>query len=380
MHENSNVEKRLRIPKILRTLYSPSKVFKELAENPSYRGVVLILILFVASNTLAHYMFYTKHFIQKVKPDLFEEGSDIWTENATLWESNGNCTQNSDKVYGEYSIAFSITNTNELYMQIFFPESINCSKEEFNQTSFSLKLVNGDTAPSNISLTLFSKSSGYFVRNLKEETSNITDWNNWNNLTVSLGGEGWEPKGNGTASWDDINGTKILVEFPKNVNATLLLDAFFFRGQYEPLINYFTVFAFQYSMLYFIFFVMLWIIFGGLLYILSKYAGSELTWKHDLVVSGYSLAPLFIQGLCWTILFMFLPQVKIAMGTVADTLAAGTLILDVATYLQFVFMAWGIIISTFAIRTLNNFTTGKSAAISLASYLTAFFIVRLLGF
>ena len=97
----------------------------ELAENPSYRGVVLILILFVASNILASYVFYTKHFIQKVKPDLFEEGSDIWTENATLWESNGNCIQNSDKVYGEYSIAFSITNANELYMQIFFPESIN---------------------------------------------------------------------------------------------------------------------------------------------------------------------------------------------------------------------------------------------------------------
>ena len=350
----------------------------ELAENPSYRGVVLILILFIASNILASYVFYTKHFIQKVKPDLFEEGSDIWTENATLWESNGNCTQNSDKVYGEYSIAFSITNANELYMQIFFPESINCSKEEFNQTSFSLKLINADAAPSNISLTLFSESSGYFVRNLEKETRNITDWNDWNNLTVPLGGEGWRT--NGTASWDDINGTKILVEFPKNVNATLLLDAFFFRGQYEPLINYFTVFAFQYSMIYFMSFVMLWIIFGGLLYILSKYAGSERTWKHGLVISGYSLTPLFIQGLCWTILFMFLPQVKIAVGTVANTLAAGTLILDVATYLQFMFMAWGIIISTFAIRTLNNFTTGKSAAISLASYLTAFFIVRLLGF
>ena len=380
MHENSNVEKRLRIPKILRTLYSPSKVFKELAENPSYRGVVLILILFVASNTLALYVFYTKHFIQKVKPDLFEEGSDVWTENATLWESNGNCTQDSDRVYGEYSIAFNVTNTNELYMQIFFPESINCSKEKFNQISFSLKLVDGDVAPSNVFLTLFSKSSGCFVRNLEKETRNITDWNDWNTLIVPLGGEGWEPEGNGTASWDDINGTKILVKFPKNVNATLLLDAFFFRGQYEPLINYFTVFALQYSMLYFISFVMLWIIFGGLLYILSKYAGSELTWKHDLVVSGYSLTPLFIQGLCWTILFMFLPQVKIAMGTVANTLATGTLILNVATYLQFVFMAWGIIISTFATRTLNNFTTSKSAAISLASYLTAFFIVRLLGF
>jgi len=380
MHENSNVEKRLRIPKILRTLYSPSKVFKELAENPSYRGVVLILILFVASNTLALYVFYTKHFIQKVKPDLFEEGSDVWTENATLWESNGNCTQDSDRVYGEYSIAFNVTNTNELYMQIFFLESINCSKEKFNQISFSLKLVDGDVAPSNVFLTLFSKSSGCFVRNLEKETRNITDWNDWNTLIVPLGGEGWEPEGNGTASWDDINGTKILVKFPKNVNATLLLDAFFFRGQYEPLINYFTVFALQYSMLYFISFVMLWIIFGGLLYILSKYAGSELTWKHDLVVSGYSLTPLFIQGLCWTILFMFLPQVKIAMGTVANTLATGTLILNVATYLQFVFMAWGIIISTFATRTLNNFTTSKSAAISLASYLTAFFIVRLLGF
>jgi len=367
----------LKIPKILRVLYSPSKVFEELAEKPSYKGVILILILFIASNILAVYTVYSKQYVQKTKPDLFENENDIWTENATLWKSNVNCTQNSDeKVYGEYSIAFNVTNIDEVYMQIFFPESINCSKEEFNQTSFSLKLVGSDTAPSSISLKLFS-TAGYFMRDL--EIAGITNWNDWNHLNASLGvEEEWETEGD--ASWYVINGVEIAVKFPENVNTTLLLDALFFRGQYEPLLNYFTVIASQYSMLYFMSFILLWIIFGGLLYILSKYAGSELAWKHDLIISGYSLAPLFIQGIFFAILFSFLPRINIPLGTVTDTAESGTLIFNLASYSQFLFLAWGIIISTFAVRTLNNFATGKSAAISSAAYLTAFLIARFLGF
>ena len=368
----------MNIPKILQVLYSPSKVFKELAEKPSYRGVILILILFVASNILAVYTVYSKQYVQRTKPDLFENENDIWTENATFWKSNVNCAQNSDeKVYGEYSIAFNVTNIDEVYMQISFPESINCSKEEFNQTSFSLKLVGSDTAPSSISLKLFSTASEYFMRDL--EIASITNWNEWNHLNASLGvGEEWETQGN--ANWHIINGVEITVKFPGNVNATLLLDALFFRGQYEPLLNYFTVIASQYSMLYFMSFILLWIIFGGLLYILSKYAGSELAWKHDLIISGYSLAPLFIQGIFFAILFSFLPRINIPLGTVTGTVESGTLIFNLASYSQFLFLAWGIIISTFAVRTLNNFTTGKSAAISSAAYLIAFLLARFLGF
>ncbi len=367
----------MRIPKILKVLYSPTDVFKELAEEPSYKGVILILILFISSNILAVYTLYAKQYIQKVKPDLFTGEGDIWTENATLWKSNVNCTRNSDeKVYGECSIAFNVTNIDEVYMQISFPESINCSKEEFNQTSFSLKLVGSDTAPSNISLKLFS-TAGYFMRDL--EIASITNWNDWNHLNASLGvREGWETEGN--ASWHTINGMNIVVKFSERVNTTLLLDALFFRGQYEPLLNYFVSFASQYSMAYFMSFVILWVIFGTLLYMLTKYSGSTLTWRHDLIISGYSLAPLFIQGIFWAALFLFLPQINIPLGTVTNTLTNGTLIFDMAIYSQFVFLAWGIVISTFAVRTLNNFTTGKSAIISLAAYLTAFFLARFLGF
>jgi len=367
----------LNIPKILRVLYSPSKVFEELAEKPSYKGVILILILFITSNILAVYTVYSKQYVQRTKPDLFENENDIWTENATFWKSNVNCTRNSDeKVYGEYSIAFNVTNIDEVYMQIFFPESINCSKEEFNQTNFSLKLVGSDTAPSNIFLKLFS-TAGYFMRDL--EIASITNWNDWNHLNASLSvEEGWKTEGN--ASWHIINGVEITVKFPENVNATLLLDALFFRGQYEPLLNYFTVIASQYSVLYFMSFILLWIIFGGLLYILSKYAGSELAWKHDLIISGYSLAPLFIQGIFFAILFSFLPRINIPLGTVTGIVESGTLIFNLASYSQFLFLAWGIIISTFAVRTLNNFATGKSAVISSTAYLTAFLIARFLGF
>jgi len=357
-------------------LYSPTKAIKELAEKPSYKGVILILILFVALSISANYVVYTKYSFQKVKPDLFEEGSDIWTENATFWEPSEYCMENNASVYGEYSIACTVTNKSELYMQIKFSESINCSASEFNQTSFSIKLVNTNVSP-NASLILLLSETGNFTRNFEDKIGN---WSSWSNITLPLGekSEGWNV--NGDARWDKISGLKILLRFPTSVNATLLLDALFFRGQYEPAIKYFTIIASQFTIFYFISFMLLWIIFGGLLYILSKYAGSELTWKHNLIVSGYSLAPLLVQGICWIILFLFLPQMNIAIGTVTSASTDGTIIFDAATYSQFIFLAWGIIISTFAVRELNNFTANKSAAISLASYLTAFFLVRMLGF
>ena len=123
----------MNVPKILQVLYSPSKVFEELAEKPSYKGVILILILFIASNILAVYTVYSKQYVQKTKPDFFENENDIWTENATLWSSaNGECIESDDKVYGEHSIACTITNKSELSMQITLPETINCSAHEFN--------------------------------------------------------------------------------------------------------------------------------------------------------------------------------------------------------------------------------------------------------
>jgi len=363
----------LKIPKILQVLYSPSKVFEELAEKPSYKGVILILILFIASNILAVYTVYSKQYVQRTKPDFFENENDIWTENATLWSSaNGECIESDDKVYGEHSIACTITNKSELSMQITLPETINCSTHEFNLTSFSLKL-NCTENPINVSLVLSSENKAeFFTLDLTEKIKEI---GKWNNITVPLGEGATE-----SSDWHRVNGVKITVKFPENVNATLLLDALFFRGQYEPLLNYFTVIAGQYSMLYFMSFVLLWIIFGGLLYILSKYAGSELAWKHDLIISGYSLAPLFVQGIFFAILFSFLPRINIPLGTVTDTVESGTLIFNLASYSQFLFLAWGIIISTFAVRTLNNFTTGKSAAISSTAYLIAFLLARFLGF
>ena len=369
----------MKIPKILRVLYSPSKVFEELAEKPSYKGVILILILFIILNTLAVYTLSTKQYVQRVKPDSFTEGVDIWTENATLWKSNVNCTRNSDeKVCGEYSIAFNVTNIDEVYMQISFPESINCSRKEFNQTSFSLKLVGSDTAPSSISLKLFSTASEYFMRDL--EIASITNWNDWNCLNASLGiDEGWETEGN--ASWHIINGAEITVKFPENVNATLLLDTLVFQGQYEPQVSYFIYSA----LLYIAPFTMFWITSWVLLHLLTKYAGSNLTWKHNLMISGYSLTPTFVRGIFLAIIFLFLPvmnyQINVQSGnyTLKETPTVVELIFSLYSYSQVAFLAWGIIILTFAVRTLNNFTTGKSVIISLAAYLVAFLLAGFPG-
>ena len=46
------------------------------------------------------------------------------------------------------------------------------------------------------------------------EITSVINWNDWNNLTVSLGGEeGWKTEEN--ASWHTINGVEIIVKFLK---------------------------------------------------------------------------------------------------------------------------------------------------------------------
>ena len=377
----------MNVPKILRVLYSPSKVFEELAEKPSYKGVILILILFIILNTLAVYTLSTKQYVQKVKPDSFTEGIDIWTENATLWKSNGNCTESNDKIYGECSINCTVINESRLYMQVTLPTAIDCSARQFNKTSFSLKILNSGNSDINISLILFSENTGNFTRNLKDKIKEIEKWNEWNNITVLLGEKEenkWVSKGN--SSWHAINGVGLLIDFSEKINATLLLDALVFQGQFESQVNYFTYNIILNGAYYFMLYVVLfWIILGGLFYILMRYSDSKLALKHYLVVSGYSLTSFLVQGILWTLLFVyFLPRINFRLDPPTGTYVpvnvsmATELIFNFLSYSQFVFLAWGIAISTFAVRVLGNLTTGKSAMISLASYLMAFFLASYL--
>jgi len=377
----------LKIPKILQVLYSPSKVFKELAEKPSYKGVILILILFIILNTLAVYTLSTKQYVQRVKPDSFTEGIDIWTENATLWNSNGNCTESNDKIYGECSINCTVINESRLYMQVTLPTAIDCSARQFNKTSFSLKILNSGNSDINISLILFSENTGNFTRNLKDKIKEIEKWNEWNNITVLLGEKEenkWVSKGN--SSWHAINGVGLLIDFSEKINATLLLDALVFQGQFESQANFFTYNIILNGAYYFMLYVVLfWIILGGLLYILMRYSDSKLALKHYLVVSGYSLTSFLVQGILWTLLFVyFLPRINFRFDPPTGTYVpvnvsmATELIFNFLSYSQFVFLAWGIAISTFAVRVLGNLTTGKSAMISLASYLMTFFLASYL--
>lgn len=383
MHENSNVEKSLQIPKIIKVLYSPSKVFRELSEKMSYKGVILVLILIIASNIFVGYTFSMKQYIRKVKPNLLLGQSDIWTENATLWNSNGNCVESDDKIYGEYSINCTIINETEVYIQMTLPEeTINCSAYEFNQTNFSLKL-SSSTDPACISLILFSANTGRFILDLKEKVREIKKWNN---ISVSLGEKEDEWINKENASWHAINGVGLLVEFPEKVNASLLLDALIFQGQYESRVNYFITDAILISIRYFMFSILFWIIFGGLLYFLIKYSGSSLRIKGNLIISGYSLTTFFVQAVFHAILALFLLpriyyQVDVPTKSYIPTQlpTAAELIFSVLFYSQFVFLAWGIVISIFAVRTLGNLTISKSTIISLASYLTAFFLAGLLS-
>ncbi len=71
---------------IPRVLYAPQKVFKEIAENPRYLGPALVLILFVALQTGAYYVQYSKQHYELTAPIGTQIGA--WTADNTLWTTD----------------------------------------------------------------------------------------------------------------------------------------------------------------------------------------------------------------------------------------------------------------------------------------------------
>jgi hypothetical protein len=372
------------VSQILKVLYAPHKVFKEVIENPKYIGPILILILFVAANIGLAYVLMSKTYVERTLPQTGQ--LDEWTENATLWSSTSGAsiTENfndymNGTYYGNRSISFSMLNSRRVSMELFNTGPVNCAGPDgFKNVSLRIKLTSPLVKPESASVYLFSQApASYFSYNLTDTFSNSQS-TVWSNLTLPLANDQWA--GNNGPGWGTITGLELDFAWPENSNITVLVDALFFRGVFKtPLETAATGYVMNYSVISLMQFAIEWLFLGGIIYIMIKGFGGKTVWRSVLIVIGFVLFILFVQTVINAIAIATVPNLyyplefiggvqgerDIAVNTIYDQ----TMLASVVTgYLRIIVFVWTIALCGIATRLLTEFSWVKSFLISAVAF------------
>jgi len=383
----------------LKVLYSPYRVFREVAEEPRYLAALIVLLLFVVSSTLFGYIVLSKSYVEETLPkvDLLTGQFDAWTENTTFWSSTPNVNISLDygdfingSYYGDRSIRFSASGSSSIYMRLSDLGSVDClSPEGFKALSFRLKFVTPQTLPSTASLFLYSGDvSKYFVYNLTGSISNSRA-GVWNNFTIPLDDGLWESHG---GDWGNITGLAFSFNWPESVDISVLVDGVYFRGLFEnqmgkdpagylSIISLFGVFQF---------FIQLFVI-AGIVFVFLNALGGKISWKPLLVCVSLALVTYFIQNIVNSVLAaqtldrLYYPLEYLG-GTVSEKAAAAAKLNEqaqffstVANYVQILVLAWATLLCTIACRAISAASWLKSAMASVIALLVAYMIRLFIG-
>ena len=109
---------------VLKVLYAPHKVFKQIIQNPKYWGPILILLLFAGAETGLFFAQYSKMYYEETNPSLGQ--LTAWTDNPTLWTATPTgaaITANTADImnttfYGNNTLQFELSNSNSITMTL----------------------------------------------------------------------------------------------------------------------------------------------------------------------------------------------------------------------------------------------------------------------
>jgi hypothetical protein len=304
--------------------------------------------------------------------------------------SNAVITESSDNINGSYfgnrSIAFSMSDSAELWTQLRNIGPINCSGQDgYSVVSFRVKQTGPDDHPQNVSAYLFSGDSpvDYFFEDLTQTFSNSTN-GVWSNLTISLA-SGWTAS-DSSADWGSITGLRLEFRWAGSSNVSLLVDGLFFHGAYKSLLetaantyllNFLVTGAMQ--------FVVTWVVLGGLLYLLSKTLGAKLVWRILLIIVGSILVTMFVQALVNIAAYSTLSRVNYPFELISNVPGEGQVYYDaiveqtafvtlIGRVTQIVVYVWTITLSAIAVHLVGGLSWTKSFLAATVAYLATIFI------
>lgn len=386
-------ETELSASEVLKVIYAPHKAFREIIQNPKYLGPVLIMALLVVANVGFIYVATSKTYVEQLVPD----GSklDEWTENSTLWTSNAVVSESNDCIngtyYGNRSIAFSIVNSTQVWMQLDGIGSVNCTNPgSFDRVSFRVKQITPNVKPINTTLKLLSaNSSGYFRYNLTDDLSNSTI-GVWSNLTIQLTSTKWSSSGQ--ANWGDITGFRLEYEWQDDSNVSLLVDGLFFHGVFRSLLDSAgSTYVFNFAVSGIMQFVIIWVLLSGILYIMARGFGGQVVWKALLILIGFTLVTMFVQALINAVAYLTLPTINYPFELIGGVPGEGQsiseailgqtwLVSEVSRIMQVAMYVWMIALCSLAVRLLAAFSWTKSVLVGAVAYLVTLLIAGFLGF
>jgi len=293
---------------IAKVLYAPRKAFKQIVENPKYLGVVLILLLFLAVQVAFEYAQFSKVNFEDTSPSAGELNG--WTVNSTRWTTSSVMSNSTDftnqTIYatgigfvslGNSSLQFYASNSTNMSATL-SNINIDCGPEGFQNLSLRMKLVEPQSEPQQVTLTLYSKvDADYFTRDLTPNFMGAS-LTVWNNLTIPVGVNAPLWTSHGGASWSNITALKLDVAFPASSNITIRVDNLFFRGLYtNPVESAGANIAFNLLYTFFMQFVFEWLILTAIIYIVIRALKGKATWKPLFVAVGFAMFLLVFRGL-----------------------------------------------------------------------------------
>ena len=382
------------IPKVL---YAPHKAFKEIIQNPKYWGPLLVFILVIAAQSGYYYAQSQKIYYEQTYPSSDQLGA--WTTNATLWTVNQgvsvtnnylNYLNSSD--YGNGSMQFSATNTNDMAMSL-SNISADCSPTAFQNFSMRVYQSSPQTTPTKVTVTLYSQSdSNYFQNDITNEFTNASLIGIWNNITIPVGANASNWQSNGSPQWENITGLKIEFNFASAGNVTIAMEGMFFRGEYQTFQQISStgliVTVFQESIFQFVF---EWLFLTGVMYVIIKGLKGNVTWKPLFIALGIILIVTAIQGVISILATQTLPiihspiELQTQLPGEADAISS-VLAVQTQTYtiitgvVQLATYVWIVALGALAVRALQpEFTYVKCILTSAAALIVTVILMSLLG-
>lgn len=306
---------------ILKVIYAPHKVFKDIVTNPKYLGALIVLILFIGLEVGYEYSQFSKTYTEQTTPTIDQLGTFT---NATAWRSSSNVALSNNfddylnysiyvagfglsptdpnayySLFGNSSLQMNATDTNGITAALGNVFNVDCGTNGFQNLSMTIKLVQPQSAPQNATLTLYSLGdTDFYQYDLTPQLSSTSTFGQWNNLTIPLGtnATGWTSSGNPT--WSNVTALKLDFTYPSNSNITIHIGALFFRGQYLTPIQYnSTGVLLQFLQLFSLQFIFAWFILTGLIYLFCRLLKNSVLWKPLFVALGFAMIVMVIRAL-----------------------------------------------------------------------------------
>lgn len=357
-------------PEILEVLYSPVKAFKKIIEKPDFKGVLLVLLLVIASALAVQYVAGSKQILETRTPE-----DEIWTEELMgqhAWTSNGVPSLDA-AIYqiGNNSITSSVVGTTNFWLKLADFDPINCSETGYIEVFFWINWNNeAGASPTSGTLTLFSGSEdSYFETDLESLLPSNTEWGN---ITLDVGpNQGWSSSN--SPDWQNITAVEFELVWSDSANLAMNIDGLFFRSFASSIergtiyIEFLSV-ALQVGIT--------WVIWAGLLIIVAKLFNEDLgKWNTFFIIIGYVFMVTFVTNIVTAVLASTLPELTYLLDPTAtyyyarnSDLWVSNVAFQLLTPVLWIGYIWTTALSAIVIRQMKDLPWGKALTIAVIAF------------